>query len=95
MKKRKWYTFDELHNEWMEDPKYRRVYESLQPEYEIAKQIIEARVKKKISQKELAFRMGTGQAVVSRLEGANASPSIALLKRLASALGKTLVIKFR
>ena len=86
-KKKKWYTHEELHKKWMKDPEFRREYDALQPEFEIAEQIIKARIERKISQSELAKRMKTGQAVVSRLEGANGSPSLALLKRLARALG--------
>jgi len=38
--------------------------------------------------------MGTGQAVISRLEGANASPSLSLIKRLANALGLKVELRF-
>ena len=48
----------------------------------------------KISQEELARKMGTGQAVISRLEGANASPSLSLIKRLANALGLKVELRF-
>jgi ribosome-binding protein aMBF1 (putative translation factor) len=85
-KSKKWFRAEELHRKWMEDPEYRRAYEALEPEFTIARAIIEARIKRKISQAELAKKMGTGQAVVSRLEGANASPSLSLIKRLADAL---------
>ena len=79
--------FEKLKADLMKDPEFRREYDALQPEFEIAEQIIKARIKRKISQAELARRMKTGQAVVSRLEGANGSPSLSLLKRLARALG--------
>ncbi len=46
-----------------------------------------------ISQRELADRMGTKQANISRLENGNANPSLDFLKRLAKALGKKLEIK--
>src|SRR3989344_5120472 len=89
MKKKmpKYYTVEELRREWMKNPGFRREYEKLQPHFEIANRIIEARIKRKISQEELAKRMGTGQAVISRLEGANARPSLSLIQRLADALG--------
>ena len=45
-----------------------------------------ARIKKKMSQEELAKKIGTGQAVISRLEGMNTKPSISLLTRGAEAL---------
>src|SRR3989344_2023897 len=94
MKKKKFYTHEELHNKWMKDPAYRLEYENLEPEFALASVMIEARIKKKISQEDLAKRMGTGQAVVSRLENANASPSLALIKRLANALGLKVELKF-
>lgn len=76
----------------MKDPEFRREYEKLRPEFEIASQMIAARIRKKISQQELAKRVGTGQAVISRLEGMNARPSISLLTRVAQALGTKIQI---
>ena len=70
----------------MKDPDYRREYTKLEPEFQIARQIIGARIKQKMTQEELAEKVGTGQAVISRLEGMNAKPSISLLQRVARAL---------
>jgi len=78
----------------MKDAGFRREYEKLEPEFAIARAIIDARVKGNISQEELARKMGTGQAVISRLEGANASPSLSLIKRLANALGLKVELRF-
>lgn len=83
---KKYYTVKELKAKLIRNPRFHQEYEKLQPEYEIACQIIEARIKKKISQEELAKRAKTGQAVISRLEGMNAKPSISLLARIARAL---------
>lgn len=83
---------EDVHRKWMKNPKYRREYERLQPEFEIANQMIEARLKRKMSQEQLAKKVGTGQAVISRLEGMNASPSLSLLKRVASALDTKITI---
>jgi len=84
--KPKWITHEELKAKLMKKPGFRREYEKLEPEFAIARSIIEARIKKNISQQKLAKKMGTGQAVISRLENANTSPSLALIKRLAEAL---------
>lgn len=86
MKTKKFYSHEELHREWMKDPGYRRAYEDLEAEFQIARQIIGARLKRKMSQEDLAKKVGTGQAVISRLEGMNAKPSISLLSRIAKAL---------
>lgn len=87
-------TWKEFRKELMADPKVKKAYDDLQPEFAIVQTIIDARVKKKISQEELARRMGTGQAVISRLENANAKPSLSLIKRLANALGLKVEIHF-
>lgn len=86
MKLKKFYTHWELHRNWMKDVEYRREYEKLEPEFQIARQIIAARVRRKMTQEELARRVKTGQAVISRLEGMSARPSISLLARVAEAL---------
>lgn len=92
--KKKWISHEELHRKWMKDPEYRSEYERLAPEFEIARQIIDARKDRKITQEELARRMGTGQAVISRLENANAKPSLSLIQKLADALNLRFELKF-
>jgi len=85
-KRAKLISAEALHRKWMKDPEYRREYEKLESEFQIARQIIGARIKRKMSQEELAKKAGTGQAVISRLEGMNGKPSISLLERIARAL---------
>lgn len=85
-KKVKWITHEELKADLMKNPGFRREYEKLETEFQIARQIIGARIKKKMSQEELAKKVNTGQAVISRLEGMNGKPSISLLERVARAL---------
>lgn len=90
----KYYSVEELKKELFKNPKVKKAYEDLQPEFAIIQAIIDARVKKKMSQEELAKRMGTGQAVISRLENANAKPSLSLIQRLADALELKVELKF-
>lgn len=94
MKDKKFYSHQELHREWMKDPGYRREYKRLEPEYQIARAIIEARIRKRITQAELAKRAKTGQAVISRLEGMSSKPSLSLLRRIADALGLRVEVHF-
>ena len=79
----------------LQDPEFKKLYEEAQPEFEIAKAVIHARIKNKITQKELAERMNTTQSVISRLEQGRTSPSIALLKRIATALNTSLQVRFK
>lgn len=85
-------VFEDLKREWMKNPEFRMEYDKLEPEFQIARQIIGARIKRKMSQQQLAKKAGTGQAVISRLEGMNAKPSISLLSRVAQALGTKIQI---
>ena len=45
-----------------------------------------------MTQKELAERMGTAQANISRFESGNYNPTLAFLQKMARSLGKTLKI---
>lgn len=91
-KKIKWISHEKLKADLMKKPGFRREYEALESEFQIASQMIDARIKRKMSQEELARRANTGQAVISRLEGMNAKPSISLLQRVARALNTKFVI---
>lgn len=87
--------WNELKREWLKDPEFKKLYEESQPEFEIAKAIIRARIDRKMTQKELAKRMHTTQSVISRVEQAGTSPSISFLKRAAKALNASLQIRFK
>lgn len=83
---KKWMSAKELEQKWMKDPEFVKEYDKLEAEFQIARQMIGARIKQHITQEELAKKVHTGQAVISRLEGATAKPSISLLERVARAL---------
>ena len=78
----------------LKDPKFRQTLEETRPEYEIARAIILARIKHKLTQKQLARKLETQQSVISRVENVRTIPSLSFLKRLASAFGGTLKISF-
>ena len=62
---------------------------------DIARKIYELRIKAKLSQAELAKKVGTTQSVISRLEDADyAGHSLAMLRRIALALQKRVEIRF-
>lgn len=88
-------NWDTYKQKLLKDPEFKKLYEESQPEFEIAKAIIRARIKNRITQKELAKKMNTTQSVISRVEQGRTSPSIALLKRLAAALNTTLQVQFK
>jgi ribosome-binding protein aMBF1 (putative translation factor) len=76
-----------LKERWMKEPGFRAGYEALGPEFELASMLIEARTEAKLSQVELAERMGTSQSTIARLESGAAKPSLSTLERFAEATG--------
>jgi ribosome-binding protein aMBF1 (putative translation factor) len=77
--------------EQLKNPKFRKLWEAGEADYQIARQMIKARLEKKMSQRVLAKKAKTSQANISNLEGMNYNPSLAFLKRISGALG----IKFQ
>lgn len=62
---------------------------------EVARKVYELRTKAKLTQKELAARVGTTASVISRLEDDDyEGHSLAMLRRIASALDKRVEIRF-
>lgn len=93
-KDRKHLDFDDFLKESLKDPKIKAEYDRLQPEFAVIRAMIDARVKRGLTQEKLAKKIGTKQSVISRLERGNANPSVAFLKKLAQALNSHLEIKF-
>ena len=87
-------NFKEYKKELMKNPEFVKAYEELQPEMDIIKAIIDARIKQNLSQKELSKLTGINQSEISKLENGERNPSIKLLQRLADGMGLTLKISF-
>lgn len=95
MKNKLYYTFEEDLKERLKNPKFRKAWEESEAEYILAKKLIEKRLKNKMSQRALAKKVKTTQAVISRIETMNANPSLNLLKRIASVLDSKLILNFK
>ena len=82
----------------MNDPEFVKAYEEIQPEMNVIRAIIDARISQNISQnmtqKELAERTGIAQTEISKLENGTRNPSIKLLQRLAEGMDMVLNISF-
>ncbi|MBI2066270.1 helix-turn-helix transcriptional regulator [Candidatus Woesebacteria bacterium] len=77
----------------LRDPKVRRALKESELEFQIARSIIEARVKRGLTQKELARRLNTKQSVISRFETVKTTPSLSFLKKLTEALDISLRVQ--
>lgn len=78
----------------LKDPEIKAAYDALEPEYAVIRAILEARMKKGLTQKELARKVGTKQSAISRIETGVGNPSLQFLKKLAAALDAKLQIRF-
>lgn len=78
----------------LKNPAFKKVWKESETEYLLAKQLIKRRLEQKISQRDLAKKLHTSQAVVSRIETMRGNPSINMLKRIAESIDSTLEIRF-
>jgi len=83
----------QLHKNWIEDPEYKARYDESEDEFILARDLIAARTRAKLTQKQLAQRMRTSQSAIARLESGESNPSISLLKRYAEATGTHLKVE--
>ena len=87
-------TLDQYLNEQLQDPEFRKEWDDIQPEMDVIRAMVDARISQNLTQKELAERTGINQADISKLENGTRNPSLKLLKRLADGMGMTLKIEF-
>jgi predicted transcriptional regulator len=87
-------NFRETLNDQMNNLDFRAEWESLEPERQIIRAILDGREKNNMTQKQLSEATGIGQADISRLENGTANPSLRTMKRLASGMGMRLQIEF-
>lgn len=83
----------DLKNELLQDEEFRSEYVRLEDEFALAAQLIEARKRARLTQEEVAKRMGTTQSVVARLESGHPLPSLRSLQRYAEAVDSKVEIR--
>lgn len=80
--------WQQLKEELLTDPVTRDAYNAMAPEYDIARSVIKERLRKKLTQKELADKCGMTQHMIAKLEGGEANPTLRTMSRVAEVLGK-------
>ena len=87
----------ELRESALKKPEVRAAYDALEPEFEILRQMLQARKDAGLTQAQVAQRMGTKPPAVTRLESslssAKHSPSLATLRKYAAAVGCRLEVR--
>jgi transcriptional regulator with XRE-family HTH domain len=84
-----------LHKTWSKEPAYKVAYDSLKAEFQLAGQLIEARIRTGLSQEELAQKMGTSQSTIARLESGTSMPSMRTLAKFSNATNCEVQIQFK
>jgi predicted transcriptional regulator len=79
--------YEDLLKRQLKNPRFRKEYEALENEFALAKEIIELRTRKRLTQKQLAQQIGTSQPAIARIEsGSYRNVSLSFLRRVAEAL---------
>lgn len=90
-------THDELKHTALQKSAVRAAYEALGAEFEILRQMLQARQDAGLTQAQVAERMGTKQPAVTRLEASLSSgkhsPSLTTLRKYAEAVGCRLEVR--
>ncbi|HEX9503477.1 MAG TPA: helix-turn-helix transcriptional regulator [Patescibacteria group bacterium] len=80
--------------EQLKDPEFKKYYDEFGTQLEVAYAILQLRKKAKLSQSELAKKIGTSQGNVARIESGNENVTVELLHRIAKATKRDLKIEF-
>ena len=79
----------------MQEPEFAGAYEEVQAEMNIVRALVDARISRNLSQKELSEKTGINQTEISRLENGTRNPTVRLLQRLADGMDMVLDISFK
>jgi transcriptional regulator with XRE-family HTH domain len=87
-------NFRQHRKKLLKNPKVRQESDKLEPEFQLARSLIAARLKKGWTQAELARRVRMQQPNIARLEGGNYDRvSLPTLKKIARALGAKIQVR--
>ena len=87
-------TLNDLKKELMKDKDFKAEYEAIQPEMDVIRALIDARIASNLTQKQLAELSGVNQSDISKIENGTRNPSIRLLQKLAAGMNMSLNLQF-
>ena len=92
-KKIKLISHQDFKKKLLKKSSFRKFYENSSFERGIFKAVIIARAKQKLSQRELAEKIGVKQSALARFESGRTNPTLGFLKKVVSGLGLKVVVK--
>jgi len=75
-----------LKKDLLQDKQFKKYYNSDNIAFNISEMVIDARIKRGLTQKELAKKVGTKQSGIARLESGKNLPSLSFLQKISKAL---------
>lgn len=84
--------WEDLEKQLLSDPATKREFDKLAPRYNVISQLIAARIDNKMTQEDVARKLGTKQSAIARLESGNINPSLEFLQKIAQVMGLKLTI---
>lgn len=87
-------NYDRYLKERLKDPKFKRLAREHDARFQVAREIIKTRFNKGWSQRDLAGKAKTTQAVISRIENLSVDSRVKLIQKIAKAMGKQVVVSF-
>ena len=85
-------SFEAWKRKQLKNPEFKKAYDALEDEFGLINELLRARTHAKLTQAQVARRMGTSQSAVARLE-AGRSPSLTSLRKYAKATGTRVEIR--
>ena len=86
-------TLVDLKRELFKRPGAKKVYEDMQPEFKIIRELAIARSKKGMSQRKLAQKIGVTQSALARFETGKINPTLLFFQKVTTGLGLKLIVK--
>ena len=75
------------------NPAVRQAYDAQAPEFDLARELIAARLRAGLTQGDVAALMDSTQCAVARIESGRGTPSMRTVQRFASAVGARAVLR--
>lgn len=85
--------FETIKRRMLKDTETKRLYDELDMEYKLIEALIKKRAQKKLTQKELAEKIGVEQSALARFESGRVSPTLTFVKKVTAGLGLRLTVK--
>lgn len=82
----------DLEKELLSDTATKKEFDKLVPRYAVISQLIAARIKNKMTQQDVAKKVGTKQSAIARLESGGVNPSLEFLQKIAQVMGYKLTV---